>query len=403
MKSNISKNTIAIRAGVESDEQFGAVIPPVHLTTTFAYKQIGVEQQYDYTRTANPTRDALAEAVSGLECGYGATVTSSGMSAITLVTVMINPNDYIIAPHDCYGGTFRLFSRLEKRGLLQVKYVDLRDLNLLKKIINQYQPKIVWVETPSNPLLRVVDIQSISKILKQSNTLLVVDNTFLTPIFQTPFKLGADIVIHSTTKYINGHSDVVGGIVVAKNETLHQTMQEWANILGLSGTPFDSYLTLRGLRTLPLRMKAHEKTALALAKVLSKHPSVVKVNYPGLSSHPNHVLAKKQQSGFGGMLSFEIKGGLQEVNKFFKHIECFSLAESLGGFESLVCHPYTMTHSPLSAEDKKKAGISENLIRISVGLEEEEDLVKSILKALEKTDNELFQIGLSSSAKQEVL
>ena len=385
MKSNISKNTIAIRAALESDEQFGAVIPPVHLTSTFAFKQFGVEQQYDYTRTANPTRDALAEAVTVLEGGHGATVTSSGMSAITLVTALLNPNDYVIAPHDCYGGTFRLFSRLEERGLLRVKYVDQRDLKLLKQTINQYKPKIVWVETPSNPLLRVVDVQAISKIVKPSTTLLVVDNTFLTPIFQTPFKLGADIVIHSTTKYINGHTDVVGGIVVTKNETLHQTMQEWANILGLSGAPFDSYMTLRGLRTLQLRMKAHEKTALALAEVLSEHPLVVKVNYPGLSSDPNHSLAKKQQQGFGGMLSFEIKGGLQEVEKFFKLIECFSLAESLGGFESLVCHPYTMTHATLSSEDKKKAGISENLIRISVGIEDQEDLIKNLLKALEKT------------------
>ena len=385
MKLNISKNTIAIRTALESDEQYRAVIPPIYLTSTFAYKEIGVEQRYDYTRSANPTRDALAEAVSVLEGGFGATVTSSGMAATTLVTSLLNPNDYVIVPHDCYGGTFRLFSQLAERGLLQVKFIDQSDINLFQQTIKQYQPKIVWVESPSNPLLRVVDIQDISKILKQSNTLLVVDNTFLTPIFQTPFKLGADIVIHSTTKYINGHTDVVGGIVVTKNETLHQTMQEWANILGLSGAPFDSYLTLRGLRTLQLRMKAHEKTALALAEVLAEHPLVVKVNYPGLSSDPNHSLAKKQQLGFGGMLSFEIKGGLQEVEKFFKHIECFSLAESLGGFESLVCHPYTMTHAPLSSEDKKKAGISENLIRISVGIEEEEDLIKSLLKALEKT------------------
>jgi len=385
MKLNISKNTIAIRTALESDEQYRAVIPPIYLTSTFAYKEIGVEQRYDYTRSANPTRDALAEAVSVLEGGFGATVTSSGMAATTLVTSLLNPNDYVIVPHDCYGGTFRLFSQLAERGLLQVKFIDQSDINLFQQTIKQYQPKIVWVESPSNPLLRVVDIQDISKILKQSNTLLVVDNTFLTPIFQTPFKLGADIVIHSTTKYINGHSDVVGGIVVAKSETLHQTMQEWANTLGLSGSPFDSYMTLRGLRTLKLRMKAHEKTAHALARVLSEHPSVEKVYYPGLSSHPSHAIAKKQQSGFGGMLSFEIKGGLREVKKFFKRIEYFSLAESLGGVESLVCHPYTMTHAPLSSEDKKKAGISENLIRISVGIEEEEDLIKSLLKALEKT------------------
>jgi len=382
MKLNISKNTIAIRTALESDEQYRAVIPPIYLTSTFAYKEIGVEQRYDYTRSANPTRDALAEAVSVLEGGFGATVTSSGMAATTLVTSLVNPNDYVIVPHDCYGGTFRLFSQLAERGLLQVKFIDQSDINLFQQTIKQYQPKIVWVESPSNPLLRVVDIQDISKILKQSNTLLVVDNTFLTPIFQTPFKLGADIVIHSTTKYINGHSDVVGGIVVAKSETLHQTMQEWANTLGLSGSPFDSYMTLRGLRTLKLRMKAHEKTAHALARVLSEHPSVEKVYYPGLSSHPSHAIAKKQQSGFGGMLSFEIKGGLREVKKFFKRIEYFSLAESLGGVESLVCHPYTMTHAPLSSEDKKKAGISENLIRISVGIEEQEDLIKSIQVAI---------------------
>ena len=382
MKLNISKNTIAIRTALESDEQYRAVIPPIYLTSTFAYKEIGVEQRYDYTRSANPTRDALAEAVSVLEGGFGATVTSSGMAATTLVTSLLNPNDYVIVPHDCYGGTFRLFSQLAERGLLQVKFIDQSDINLFQLTIKQCQPKIVWVESPSNPLLRVVDIQDISKILKQSNTLLVVDNTFLTPIFQTPFKLGADIVIHSTTKYINGHSDVVGGIVVAKSETLHQTMQEWANTLGLSGSPFDSYMTLRGLRTLKLRMKAHEKTAHALARVLSEHPSVEKVYYPGLSSHPSHAIAKKQQSGFGGMLSFEIKGGLREVKKFFKRIEYFSLAESLGGVESLVCHPYTMTHAPLSSEDKKKAGISENLIRISVGIEEQEDLIKSIQVAI---------------------
>ena len=386
MKSDISKNTLTVRAGLESDEQFGAVIPPVYLTSTFAFKQFGVEQQYDYTRTANPTRDALAEAVSVLEGGYGATVTSSGMAAITLVTAWLNPNDYVLIPHDCYGGTIRLFSRLAQRGLLRVKYVDQSDLNLLQQTINQYKPKIVLVETPSNPLLRVVDIQAISKIINQSNTLLIVDNTFLTPIFQTPIKLGADLVIHSTTKYINGHSDVVGGIVVAKNETLHQTMQEWANILGLSGAPFDSYLTLRGLRTLQLRMQAHEKNALALALALSEHSSVEKVYYPGLTSHPSYAIAKKQQSGFGGILSFEIKNGLQQVEKFFKYLENFSLAESLGGFESLVCHPYTMTHAPLSSEEKDKAGISENLIRISVGIEQQEDITRNVIQALEITD-----------------
>ena len=383
MHTVIDKNTLAIRAGVESDEQFGAVIPPIYLTSTFAFKNFGVEQQYDYSRTANPTRDALADAIAALEDGYGATVTSSGMAALTLVTTCLDPEDYVLIPHDCYGGTIRLFSKLSERGLLRTLYVDQGNLEGVEQTVNKYKPKMVLVESPSNPLLRVVDIEALSKITKRSEALLVVDNTFLTPIFQTPFKLGADLVIHSTTKYINGHSDVVGGVVVAKTEDLHQTMQEWANTLGLSGAPFDSYLTLRGLRTLKLRMRAHEKNALALAQTLSEHSLIERVYYPGLSSHSSHAIAKKQQVGFGGILSFEIKNGLQQVETFFKNLDNFSLAESLGGVESLICHPYTMTHAAMSNEKKENAGISASLIRISAGIEQQEDLTRSILQALE--------------------
>ena len=383
MDTIIGKTTLAVRAGLESDKQFGAVIPPVYLTSNFAFRQFGVEQQYDYSRTANPTRDTLAEAITTLEDGYGATVTSSGMAALTLVTTYLNPDDYVLIPHDCYGGTIRLFSKLSERGLLRTLYVDQGDLDAVQKTVTKYKPKMVLVESPSNPLLRVVDIQALSKITNRNGALLVVDNTFLTPIFQTPFKLGADLVIHSTTKYINGHSDVVGGVVVAKTEALHQTMQEWANTLGLSGAPFDSYLTLRGLRTLKLRMHAHEKNALALAQTLSEHPLIKRVYYPGLIDHPSHVIAKKQQFGFGGILSFEIKNGLQQVEAFFKNLDNFSLAESLGGVESLICHPYTMTHAAMSTERKEKAGISESLIRISAGIEQQEDLTTSILRALE--------------------
>jgi len=383
MDTIIGKNTLAIRAGLESDKQFGAVIPPVYLTSNFAFRQFGVEQQYDYSRTANPTRDTLAEAITTLEDGYGATVTSSGMAALTLVTTYLNPDDYVLIPHDCYGGTIRLFSKLSERGLLRTLYVDQGDLETVQQMVTKYKPKMVLVESPSNPLLRVVDIQALSKITNKHDALLVVDNTFLTPIFQTPFKLGADLVIHSTTKYINGHSDVVGGVVVAKTEALHQTIQEWANTLGLSGAPFDSYLTLRGLRTLKLRMHAHEKNALALAKTLSEHPLIERVYYPGLTDHPSHVIAKKQQFGFGGILSFEIKNGLQQVGAFFKNLDNFSLAESLGGVESLICHPYSMTHAAMSDEKKENAGISESLIRISAGIEQQEDLTTSILRALE--------------------
>ena len=383
MDTIIGKTTLAVRAGLESDKQFGAVIPPVYLTSNFAFKQFGVEQQYDYSRTANPTRDTLAEAIATLEDGYGATVTSSGMAALNLVTTFLNPEDYVLIPHDCYGGTIRLFSKLSERGLLRTVYVNQGDLEAVQQTVNKYNPKMVLVESPSNPLLRVVDIQALSKITKGNDALLVVDNTFLTPIFQTPFKLGADLVIHSTTKYINGHSDVVGGVVVAKTKALHQTIQEWANTLGLSGAPFDSYLTLRGLRTLKLRMHAHEKNALALAQTLSEHPLIKRVYYPGLTDHPSHVIAKKQQFGFGGILSFEIKNGLQQVELFFKNLDNFSLAESLGGVESLICHPYTMTHAAMSAAKKETAGISESLIRVSAGIEEQEDLTKSILRALE--------------------
>ena len=383
MDTIIGKTTLAVRAGLESDKQFGAVIPPVYLTSNFAFKQFGVEQQYDYSRTANPTRDTLAEAIATLEDGYGATVTSSGMAALNLVTTFLNPEDYVLIPHDCYGGTIRLFSKLSERGLLRTVYVNQGDLEAVQQTVNKYNPKMVLVESPSNPLLRVVDIQALSKITKGNDALLVVDNTFLSPIFQTPFKLGADLVIHSTTKYINGHSDVVGGVVVAKTKALHQTMQEWANTLGLSGAPFDSYLTLRGLRTLKLRMHAHEKNALALAQILSEHPLIERVYYPGLTDHPSHVIAKKQQFGFGGILSFEIKNGLQQVELFFKNLDNFSLAESLGGVESLICHPYTMTHAAMSSAKKETAGISESLIRVSAGIEEQEDLTKSILRALE--------------------
>ena len=383
MDTIIGKTTLAVRAGLESDKQFGAVIPPVYLTSNFAFKQFGVEQQYDYSRTANPTRDTLAEAIATLEDGYGATVTSSGMAALNLVTTFLNPEDYVLIPHDCYGGTIRLFSKLSERGLLRTVYVNQGDLEAVQQTVNKYNPKIVLVESPSNPLLRVVDIQALSKITKGNDALLVVDNTFLSPIFQTPFKLGADLVIHSTTKYINGHSDVVGGVVVAKTKALHQTMQEWANTLGLSGAPFDSYLTLRGLRTLKLRMHAHEKNALALAQALSEHPLIKRVYYPGLTDHPSHVIAKKQQFGFGGILSFEIKNGLQQVELFFKNLDNFSLAESLGGVESLICHPYTMTHAAMSTAKIATAGISESLIRVSAGIEEQEDLTKSILRALE--------------------
>ena len=382
MNRKLNKDTISGRAGLETDSQHGAVVPPLYLSSNFAFKQFEKEQRYDYTRCGNPTRDILAETLAKLEEGFGGTITSSGLSAISLVANLLDSNDHVILPHDCYGGTFRLFSMLHEKKALKVHFVNQNLLADLKKSIKKNKPKLIWVETPSNPLLQSVDIREIVKLSKPSKALIAADNTFLSPALQNPLTLGADIVIHSTTKYINGHSDVVGGAVIAKTKKLHNQIQEWANATGVAGAPFDSYLTLRGLRTLNLRMNIHEKNAMGLAEVLSNNKKVGAVYYPGLESHPSHLIAKKQQKGFGGMLSFELKEGLPAVRKFFKRVKNFTLAESLGGFESLVCHPYTMTHAPLTAKEKKVAGISKGLIRISAGLEDLDDLINGLKAGL---------------------
>ena len=382
MNRKLNKDTISGRAGLETDSQHGAVVPPLYLSSNFAFKQFEKEQRYDYTRCGNPTRDILAETLAKLEEGFGGTITSSGLSAISLVANLLDSNDHVILPHDCYGGTFRLFSMLHEKKALKAHFVNQNLLADLKKSIKKNKPKLIWVETPSNPLLQSVDIREIVKLSKPSKALIAADNTFLSPALQNPLTLGADIVIHSTTKYINGHSDVVGGAVIAKTKKLHNQIQEWANATGVAGAPFDSYLTLRGLRTLNLRMNIHEKNAMGLAEVLSNNKKVGAVYYPGLESHPSHLIAKKQQKGFGGMLSFELKEGLPAVRKFFKRVKNFTLAESLGGFESLVCHPYTMTHAPLTAKEKKVAGISKGLIRISAGLEDLDDLINGLKAGL---------------------
>ena len=383
MSKKLNKDTISSRAGIETDKEHGSVVPPLYLSSNFAFKKFGKEQKYDYTRSANPTRDILASALTQLEGGSGGIITSSGMSAISLIASILEINDRVILPHDCYGGTFRLFSSLEEKGSLNTRFIDQSNLEELNANIQEYKPTLIWIETPSNPLLQSVDIKTICKQAKQVKALVAVDNTFLSPALQNPLKLGADIVIHSTTKYINGHSDVVGGAVIAKEKETFDKINFWANNLGLAGAPFDSYLTLRGLRTLSLRMKTHEKNATALAQVLSNNKKVKTVYYPGLEHHSSHETAKKQQNGFGGMLSFELKGGLPAVEEFFKKVKCFSLAESLGGFESLVCHPYTMTHAPLTDKEKEVSGITQGLIRISAGLEDMDDLISGLKKGLD--------------------
>jgi cystathionine gamma-synthase len=382
MTSKANTATRAVRAAIESDTQHGAVVPPLHLSSNFAFAGFGEKRQYDYTRSGNPTRDALAEALASLEGGAGAVVTSSGMAALTLLCHLLEPGDILVAPHDCYGGTYRLFDNLAAKGHFEVLFVDQGDETALDLAFAR-KPKIILTETPSNPLLRIVDIAAIAARAESVGALLAVDNTFLSPALQKPLSLGADIVIHSTTKYINGHSDVVGGAVVAASAELAETLAWWANCLGITGAPFDSYLTLRGIRTLHTRIRQHEESAGILANVLDEHASVERVYYPGLASHPGHELAARQQSGFGGMVSFEIHGGEAAVRAFVDNLQYFSLAESLGGVESLVCHPPSMTHAPVSEEALAEAGIGQSLIRLSVGLESTEDLVADVLGALE--------------------
>lgn len=382
MNKKRNKETVSSRAGIESDQQHGAIVPPIYLSTNFAFDEVGKEQPYEYTRQGNPTRDHLAKALAELEGGIGGEITSSGMAAITLIANILNLKSKIILPHDCYGGTFRLFSSLAEKGIVDVCFIDQANSRLLDKGLQEFGPDLVWIESPSNPLLQAVDIKEIATKAKNSNALVVVDNTFLSPALQNPLSLGADIVLHSTTKYINGHSDVIGGAVITNDDEILAQLRFWANNLGITGAPFDSYLTLRGLRTLSIRMEKHEQNATKLADLLSKSPKVGRVYYPGLPSHASHKIAKKQQKGFGGMLSFELEGGLSAVKDFFNRVEIFSLAESLGGFESLVSHPYTMSHAVLSPEEKEKIGISDSLIRISAGLEDSGDLIDGINAAL---------------------
>jgi cystathionine gamma-synthase len=384
MKKKLNKETITSRAGIESDQQHGSVVPPLYLSTNFVFDELGKEQAYEYTRQGNPTRDHLTNALTELESGIGGEVTSSGMAAVTLIANTLKLNSKVILPHDCYGGTIRLFTSLKEKGVLDVYFTDQSDLVALENTFKEINPDLVWIETPSNPLLQVVDIKQIAQKAKLHHSLVVVDNTFLSPALQNPLLLGADIVMHSSTKYINGHSDIVGGVVITNNEEILADLKFWANNLGITGAPFDSYLALRGLRTLSIRMEKHEKNAAAIVELLSNSDKIKTVYYPGLSNHPSHAIAKKQQKGFGGMLSFEIKGGVESAKKFVHELEILSFAESLGGFESLTAHPYTMSHAQLTHEEKAKIGISEDLIRISTGLENTDDLIDAISTGLKK-------------------
>jgi cystathionine gamma-synthase len=377
------RGTCAVRAGVDCDSAHGAVMPPLYLSSNFSFAGFGNKRAYDYSRSGNPTRDILARALADLEGGQGAAVTATGMAAVTLVTSLLGPRDLLLAPHDCYGGSWRLFDAQAARGLYRLAFVDFHDPAALSAALAE-RPKLVWIETPSNPLLRIVDLRDVVARSHAVGAMTAVDNTFLSPVLQRPFGFGADLVVHSTTKYINGHSDVVGGAVLWREPALGAQLAWWCNCLGLSGAPFDSYLTLRGLRTLKARFAVHETNARALAALLDGHAAVGTVHYPGLPSDPGHALARRQQSGFGAMLAFELLGGEAAARRLVEGLHCFTLAESLGGVESLICHPAGMTHASMSPEARRLAGIGDGLLRISVGIEDVEDLLADLGAALER-------------------
>jgi cystathionine gamma-synthase len=376
-----SQVTQTVRAGIECGDPTGCVVPPLHLSATFAFRGFADKRAYDYTRSGNPTRDLLAEALSELEEGAGGVVTASGMAAVTVVGYLVPVGARIIAPHDCYGGTYRLFDAWRQRGERQVEFVDFGDDAAVRAALAR-PAALVWIETPSNPLLRITDIAAVTALAHASGALVAVDNTFLSPAWQQPLRLGADLVVHSTTKYLNGHSDVVGGAVVARDSAVHEQITWWANCLGLTGAPFDSYLTLRGLRTLHARLEHHARNAQALAEWLQAQENVRHVWYPGLSTHPGHDIARRQQRGFGAVVTLELDGGHDAVREFVSGLTCFSLAESLGGVESLVAHPATMTHSAMDPAARARAGLTDGLIRLSVGIEALEDLRSDLARAL---------------------
>jgi len=373
--------TRTIHAGVDKDSAYNSIMTPIYQTSTFRFADIGITRGYDYTRTSNPTRKALEENIASLEGGAGAIAVATGMAAITTVLHLFRPGDHIICTHDCYGGTDRILRLYQEQFNIQVSYVNLQETENLRNALKP-NTKAVWIETPSNPLLNILDIRKLSQIAHAHGALSIVDNTFLSPVNQRPFELDADIIVHSTTKYLNGHSDVVGGAVVAKDQKFIERLQFLCNTLGQGASPFDCWLVLRGIKTLVPRMKLHEENAARVAQFLAAHPAIKHVYYPGLKTHPHHEIALRQQHGFGGMVSFEVAGGLPEVNRILRSVKVFALAESLGGVESLIDHPVSMTHASMDPVLRLQAGITESLIRLSVGLENIDDILDDLSSAL---------------------
>lgn len=375
--------TLAIHAGERPDKTFGAISVPIYQTSTFAFEDIGKTRGYDYSRTANPTRKVLEDTIAQLEGGKAGFAFATGMAAEATVIHLLKAGDHVISGDDVYGGTYRLFQDVMRDFGLEFSFLRMNDRRRIEEAIKP-NTKMLWLETPSNPLLNIVDLEMVVDIAKQHNLMTVIDNTFATPYFLRPIGYGVDLVVHSTTKYLNGHCDVVGGAVVTTTDELSQRVQFLLNAMGTCASPFDCWLVLRGIETLPVRMKRHEENAIAVANYLKGHPAVEKVFFPGLESHPGHEIAKRQMKGFGGVVSFEVKGGIESVNTFLRRLKVFYLAESLGSVASLAEHPATMSHASMPKDYREKVGITDGLIRLSVGLENIDDLIKDLWQALER-------------------
>ncbi len=380
----LSQRTIAVRSGLNTDNQHGAVIPKISLTTCYRFEEFAKPRPFDYGRKSTPNRDSVQKTIAALEGGVDAILTNCGMSAIHLLSVaLLSPDDLVIAPYDCYGGSYRLFNSLSQKGYFKAKFINQADDEAVKQAL-ALQPKLILIETPNNPLLRVVDIKKIADLAHQAGALVLVDNTFMTPILQQPFTLGADIIIHSCTKFLNGHSDLLAGVLVFKDQQLADDVLWWSNNIGTANSSFDTYLLQRGLRTLAVRVLAQQESAMKIVDFLSRHPKIAAVHHPSLTSTSGHDIAKKQQKGYGSLLSFELKGGAEKTPIFVEKLKIFTLAQSLGGTESLISHPTTMTHAGISAQARQAAGISDQLLRISVGLEDVNDLIADLAQALEQ-------------------
>lgn len=383
MKKTNKFETKVIHVGGEPDKETGAIMPPIFQTSTFVQSSPGVHKGYEYTRSHNPTRTRLEECLASLEGAKYCLVTASGMSMTTLIMHALESGSTILCGDDVYGGTYRLFNTVFNK-IHNFHFIDTRDIKLVEKKMKELKPDMIWLESPTNPLLKITDIEKTTKLAKKYKVQSVVDNTFMSPCFQNPIELGADIVVHSMTKYINGHSDVVGGAMMLNDKKFYDKVWYLQNSIGPSQSPFDSWLTLRGIKTLAIRMKAHQENAMKVAKFLEAHPKVERVVYPGLKSHPDYKIAKKQMKGFGGMITIFIKGGVKESRKFLKSVKIFALAESLGGVESLIEHPAIMTHASVPKKVREEIGLTDNLIRLSVGIENVDDIISDLKTALSK-------------------